>query len=208
MTEKRSKKSQALRERLIDAAWRRIATVGLSGLTARELAAEANCALGSIYSAFDDLDQLAMYANLKSLGMLERCLVAAKTGRTGADALRSLGCAYARFAIENRLAWEALFDLRLLHPQPASADFVDAHSHLLSLITDALREIPVDTTPQDLSARSRTYFAAVHGIVSISLQGRFVGHPPERLEAEIDAFVTLLADGLAAEAGSARSPQQ
>ncbi|MEM0938107.1 MAG: WHG domain-containing protein [Pseudomonadota bacterium] len=187
-----------MRERLVEAAWARIARSGLHGLTAREIAADASCAVGSIYTVFEDLDELAIHANLKSLELLGGALVSASAGTSGTEALRSLALAYARFAVEHRLLWDALFDLRLAQPTPP--EFVEANSGLLGLIGRALREIPVVAPPDDLAARSRTYFAAVHGIVFISLQGRFVGHPPDNLASEVDAFVALLARGLESEA--------
>ena len=50
---------------------------------------------------------------------------------------------------------------------------------------------------EDLRIRALTLFSAVHGIISISLEGRFVGIPRGRLESELDDFVALLAAGAA-----------
>jgi len=36
--------------------------------------------------------------------------------------------------------------------------------------------------PQETAPSAPAPFGAVHGVVSISLEGRFVGLPPERLE--------------------------
>ncbi len=46
----------ALREALVSAAERTVAAQGLSGLRARDLAREAGCAVGAIYTVFPDLD--------------------------------------------------------------------------------------------------------------------------------------------------------
>ena len=46
-----------------------------------------------------------------------------------------------------------------------------------------------------LAKRARTMFAAVHGVVSISLDNRFVGLVPSTLDSELDRFVDLLLIG-------------
>lgn len=208
MTGKREAKRRALRESLVDAARVRIGASGLAGLTARDLAADTGCALGSIYTAFRDLDDLVMHVNLQSLEMLGSSLVAARADRTGADALKALARAYARFATGNRHLWDALFDQRL--GAAAVPDWIHAaNARLLGLIAEALADLLPDASEPDLEARSRTCFAAVHGIVAISLQGRFVGHPQDSLEHEIAEFVDLLARGLAASgAGAAGATSQ
>jgi hypothetical protein len=50
---------------------------------------------------------------------------------------------------------------------------------------------------EDRAIRARTLFGAVHGVISISLEARFVGLPPERLERELDEFVLTIAAGAA-----------
>ena len=64
----------ALRAGLVAAAERRIAADGLGGLRARDLAAEAGCALGAIYTVFPDLDALILEVNLRTLGLFEAAL--------------------------------------------------------------------------------------------------------------------------------------
>jgi len=56
---------------LISAAARTIAEQGLSGLKARALADEAGCAVGAIYNVVEDLDELVLLANARTLAALE-----------------------------------------------------------------------------------------------------------------------------------------
>jgi hypothetical protein len=44
-----------------------------------------------------------------------------------------------------------------------------------------------------VAIRARTFFAAVHGVISISLEGRFVGITPDLLEWEVTVLARLLA---------------
>ena len=67
-TEAGAERRAQLRDRLIDIAQEAIAARGLAGLKARDLAAAAGCALGAIYTAFDDLDELILRVNRPHIG--------------------------------------------------------------------------------------------------------------------------------------------
>ena len=77
MRNKREEQREGLKARLIDAAEARIAAGGLAGLKAREVTADAGCALGALYNAFDDLDRLVLHVNSRTLARLGVALAAA-----------------------------------------------------------------------------------------------------------------------------------
>ncbi|MEE2864656.1 MAG: TetR/AcrR family transcriptional regulator, partial [Pseudomonadota bacterium] len=60
-------------------------------------------------------------------------------------------------------------------------------------IAAPLRELDPSMMEEDLAARTRTAFAAVHGLVTISLEARFVGLSGEKLEQEMNFLVERLA---------------
>src|SRR5262252_7843764 len=66
-----------LRDALVTAAEAAIAEQGLDALRARSLAEEAGCAVGAIYNVVEDLDDLVLLVNARTLEALERDLSAA-----------------------------------------------------------------------------------------------------------------------------------
>ena len=66
MAEKVEIRRRALRDNLIAIAEKRIAAEGLAGLRARDLAAEAGCALGAIYTVFPDMTALTLAVNART----------------------------------------------------------------------------------------------------------------------------------------------
>src|SRR5262245_57551006 len=76
-----------LRDALVAAAERTIEREGLRGLRARALAEEVGCAVGAIYNAVKDLDELVLLVNARTLTTLEAELAAADrtTERAGPD---------------------------------------------------------------------------------------------------------------------------
>lgn len=195
MTTRRQAKREVLRERLIDAAGRQVADRGLASLRARDVAAEAGCALGGIYTVFADLDDLILHVNARTLERMGRELVEAVGDRRAGDALKALARGYARFARENRNLWAALFDHRMADGGPSPDWLLARHAALAQHIVPPLAAIQPELSRADLDIRARSYFAAVHGIVSMSLQQRFLGLPDDRLEPELDAFVDVVAAG-------------
>src|SRR4051812_28858144 len=113
-----SERRRQLKEALIAAAERAIDRDGLAGVKARELAREADCAVGAIYNVVADLDDLILMVNSRTLAALEECLApsgkaAPLTGPDGAIAqLTELAQAYLDFAASHTLRWRAVFQHR------------------------------------------------------------------------------------------------
>jgi AcrR family transcriptional regulator len=193
---KREMKREDLKARLIEAAKHRIKNEGLSNLRARDVAADAGCALGGLYTVFEDLDDLVIHVNSATLAMLEETLALAEVrDRTPTDRLRNLARGYLKFAVAHRNLWSALFDHVFADGRPAPQWHLDEHLALMEVIAEPVAELQTGLSLEERAIRARTLFGAVHGVISISLAGRFVGLPAERLEREVDEFVLTIAAG-------------
>ncbi|MGP3699692.1 TetR/AcrR family transcriptional regulator [Rhodobacter sp. NSM] len=193
----REERRADLRTRLIDAAETQIAARGLAGLKAREVTAEAGCALGGLYTAFEDLDRLALHVNSRTLARLGEALRQASPGEgPPATTLTALALGYVAFARENLRLWSALFDHRLPEGVPMPDWHRADHQVLIERITGPLSVLRPDLGPEALELRAKTLFAAVHGVVALALQGRFTGTPRDRLESEVTALVAAMTRGL------------
>lgn len=202
MTGKREAKRDALRGGLIDAATTRIAENGLSGLRARDITADAGCALGALYTAFDDLDALIVEVNSRTLRRIDAVMSAAADGEINPGRqMKRLAAAYLDFARAHPRLWRALFDHALPEGRAVPDWHIEDQARLLVHIVGPLEKLQPALAPEKLRVRARTLFAAVHGIVSISLENRFVGIPIDTLDDELDRFVDLLLSGLTTASG-------
>jgi len=190
-----SKKRDALRERLIEAAEKRMEVNGLTGLRARDITKDAGCALGGLYTAFGDLDELVLHINARTLDRLSAALEVAMGDQAPEQALLAIALEYAHFAKANRPLWDALFDHKSTKDQPTPDWFKDHQRAIMRHVVTPLHRLQPKLPDADLHLRARTYFSAIHGIVSISLQGRFVGLPGDHLDAEISRFVQYILAG-------------
>lgn len=200
MTAKRDAKREDLKGRLIEAAHAHIQSSGLGGLRARDITADAGCALGALYTAFADLDELILHVNSITLARLGAALREEATSAVAPRAkLKALAKAYLGFARDNRMLWAALFEHRMAPGVPVPEWHLAEHAVLIQHLVEPLAALrPALETP-DLLARARTLFSAVHGIVAISLEDRFIGLAPTDLEAELLNFVDVLVTGLETE---------
>lgn len=198
MASKRELKREDLKARLIEAARARIEAGGLLALRARDVTQDAGCALGGLYTVFEDLHDLVFHVNSTTLAALERSLdLETLRALPPADRLRHLARGYLRFALENRNLWQALFEHRLPEGRDVPQWHLDEHHFLIGHIAEPLREVEPEMSEEQRAIRARTLFGAVHGVISISLEGRFVGLPVESLEQELDDFVRTIAAGAA-----------
>lgn len=197
MGNSRDEKRADLRKRLIDAAEEQIAAHGCASLKARAVTAQAGCALGALYNAFDDLDTLIMHVNSRTLSRLGETLQSALPDpeATAKDVMQALAARYVEFACDNRLLWISLFE----HRPPEGQDIPDwhrqEHAVLIMGIMAPLNRLRPDLNDTDLGLRARTTFAAVHGVVLLALQGRFVGVPMASLHQEVSTLVSAMTRG-------------
>ncbi len=185
-----------LKTRLIDAAETLLAEKGLKGLKAREVTAAAGCALGGLYTAFEDLDLLILHVNARTLARLGEALRAAVPADAGAIAvLQALAQEYVRFAKGNPRLWTAVFSHRL----PEGREIPDwhraNHAVLIAEIIQPIASLRPDLDAETLRIRAQTMFAAVHGVVQLSLHGRYVGVPDHLLAREVEALVAAMTRG-------------
>lgn len=197
MAGKREAVREDLTRRLLEAATRRVERHGLAGLRARDITADADCGLGTIYKCYRDLDDLVIHVNsatLKRLGAaLERV---AQSPQEPSRRLVALAMAYLNFALTNQNAWAALFQHKLPEGLTPPQWHLDEHEALIAFIVAPLSEIDPDLSARALNRRARTLFAAVHGIVSVSLNDWFVAVERKALGSEIETIVLALAAGL------------
>lgn len=198
MTGKRAALREDLTQRLLKAATVRIERHGLAGLRARDVTSDAGCGLGTIYKCYTDLDDLILHVNSRTLARLDQALAEATKDLADPEAqLQALAQGYLGFAINNRNLWAALFDHRLPEGRDVPDWHLAEHDTLFARVARPLATLSPELGVDKLAARARSVFAAVHGIVLLSLEGRFVGVQEADLGSEIETVVGALVHGLA-----------
>jgi AcrR family transcriptional regulator len=191
----------ALRTRLIDAAERTVAERGLTALKARDLAAEAGCAIGTIYNVFEHLDELVLCVGSRTLAMLDATLGAVRstspygsTEEAVADLVR-LALAYLDFAARHRVRWRALFEHRITEAHSLPDWYVEQQQVLFAQIEGPLKRLLPELDHDRCQILARTLFSAVHGVVALGLEEKLVSLPLPDLRDQVAAIVRAIASG-------------
>ena len=194
---KREAKKEALKAALLKAAYNRIEESGLENLRARDITADAGCALGGLYNAYKDLDYLVLYVNSKTLGRLGNELRRiAEVNVDPLERLVELARGYLAFACDNMNLWSALFDHRMPDGEEVPDWHLNEHAVLFEHIVEPLMLIDPDLTEAEVANLSRSLFAAVHGIISVCLQDRFIAVPVDELDKQVTEFVYIMVRGI------------
>ncbi len=190
-----------LREALLAAAERAIAESGLSGLKARDVAREAGCALGAVYTAFADLDALVLAVNARTLDALDAHLrSAARPEAEPAAQVVALAEAYLDYAARHRPRWAALFAHRMAAGREPPAWYAEKQAELFRRVEGAVSALRPGLDGAELACLARTLFSAVHGVVSLGLDEKLVSMPEETLRRELRLVAEAMARGLDARA--------
>ena len=195
-----------LRAALIDAAERTIAREGLRALRARDLATEVGCAVGAIYNAVADLDELIFAVNARTLAALESMFTAAGAdiqppqGATAQfDAMAQfvrLALAYTDYAAANRPRWRAVFGHQLPEGREIPASYMADQLRLFSYVEEPLQTLLPAITSDRRTLLARSLFSAVHGIVALGLEEKLQSIPLPVLREQVAFLVQAMAQGL------------
>ena len=189
-----------LREALIEAAERAIATKGLSGLKTRDLAEEIGIANGGVYNLVDDLDELILRVGSRTLARLDASLSLAEISgpATPREMLVRIAVAYCDFATDNLALWRALFEHRMQPDKPVPDWAVSEQMDLFRHIYRPLAVLFPQRSPEQLGITARSLFSAVHGMVALGLEQKLIAVPINALRSEIARLVQAMIDGLLA----------
>jgi AcrR family transcriptional regulator len=186
-TEDRRARERAARRQLIVDTARQIAEAeGWDAVTTRRLSTAIEYSQPVLYKHFSGMDQVAAAVAVDGFAELGRLLRKARTGaKTPDDALTRIARAYLDFARDNPAVYDAMFTARttLRFAEPDTPpELVTAFDELREAMSAIANEADADTLTE-------VFWAALHGLVSLSRGGRLrPDHDRERVEALIARF--------------------
>lgn len=175
MTSKKQERHNALRKKLVDIAERQITFGGINSVKARALATEADCALGAIYTVFDDLNHIILEVNgrtFRQLGESVEKKMQAHPDDTPTEKLITIAEAYLDFALNQTNRWRSLFDIPFSPDLDVPQWYWEEMDKLFKHINGPVRECYPRMSETDQGFMTRALFSSVHGIVSLGIENR------------------------------------
>lgn len=190
-------RQRRLRDSVLAAAERAIATGGLPALKAREVAREAGCALGAVYTAFADLDALVLAVNARTLDALDAHLRAAsRPGAEPAARMVVLAEGYLDYAASHRPRWAALFEHRMAGERRSPDWYKTKQAELFRHVEAPVAALRPGEDGAEVACLARSLFSAVHGVVSLGLDEKLAPIPAETLRRQLRLVAEAMARGL------------
>ena len=196
MAGKVAARRDVLRKTLIEAATLRIAGDGLGALRARDLAADASCAVGAIYNVFGDLNDLVLAVNAQTFQALGRDVAAglSTVAQTPTNQLIAMSQAYHKFAANNYFLWRALFDLERPKDESAPDWYLAEMAQLFTFIHDPLAAAFPSMAARQRELLTKALFSSVHGIVLLGLEDASAGVQATNIDEMISLILKQILD--------------
>jgi AcrR family transcriptional regulator len=154
----------------LDAAEAIASEEGISGLSARKVAAKIGYTVGTLYLVFKNLDDLILQVNDRTLSLLYQDMqqVCAKNNDPEACVL-ALCHAYIDFASNNRARWSMIYEHVLEDEFVLPEPFQQQVHQIFGLVEDALRPLGKNKSDKEIAQAARALWSGIHGICILAL---------------------------------------
>ena len=167
---------EEIRQMALNAAEAIVAAEGYKGLSARKVATAINYTVGTLYLVFENLEDIVLQVNGRTLDALYEWLRARQiTGAKDADArdsLLALADAYIAYAETETPRWNMLFEYVAEQGNELPDWYLVKLSKVFGLAEAALKPLANHRTELEIQQASRVLWAAVHGICTLKIRHR------------------------------------
>lgn len=161
----------------VSCASRIIEREGIAALSVRKIAMDMGYTAGSLYLLFDNLDDLIVHVNARTLDELHDSLAAtAARCAEPRECIMALAHAYADFAAQERTRWEAVFQFSLASGRELPSWFQEKIAGMFTLVEAHMERL---APANDAAVAARALWSGVHGVCLLASGGKLgaVGAP-------------------------------
>ncbi len=188
---------EELRQLILDASRTIIESNGLVGLSAREIARHIGYSAGTLYNAFENIDDILMTLQCDLVSDVVTCLKAVPPDGDPKRQINALSRAYVKFALDNRRLWNLLFT-HAAPPDCALLEVLRGHINALAeIIAGGLRPLLPKASSDDVDMAARALWAGVHGVTAIAVTDKGPKITPATAQAFAEALTCTFSRGLA-----------
>jgi AcrR family transcriptional regulator len=161
---------EEIRELALAAAEQIIVEQGPGGLTARKVASEIGYTVGTIYLVFENLDDLIMHINARTLDRLHQLMTEGKTQNLAPKArLIRLGQIYIHFAYGDPHRWVLIFEHHLPEDRTTPDWYAERIMRVFAVVEKTLQPLAPHRKRKEISQAARALWAGIHGICILGI---------------------------------------
>ncbi|MCP5080232.1 MAG: TetR/AcrR family transcriptional regulator [Alphaproteobacteria bacterium] len=166
--------AEELRALILNAAEQIIVEQGASALSTRAVARQIGYTTGTLYQHFEDIHDIVLNVNARTMQGLVEALVKASKSLPEAPVEQIHGYAdvYLTYIEENQNAWDAMFSRRR-EPGERAPEWYQAHiDKLVGMVETCFAALNRDGAATSPDAAARMLWASVHGVCALETTGR------------------------------------
>jgi AcrR family transcriptional regulator len=159
-----------LREMALSAAEQIVVEQGYEGLSARKVASAIGYTVGTLYLVFENLDDLILHINARTLDRLHAHMTDIQANAADAsDYLLQLGEVYIRFADDDPHRWAMVFEHRFSEERTVPAWYQEKIARMFAMVEEGLKPLAKDRPRQEITQAARALWGGVHGICILAI---------------------------------------
>jgi AcrR family transcriptional regulator len=161
---------EELREMALAAAEKIVVEQGYEGLSARKVAAAIGYTVGTLYLVFENLDDLILHINARTLDRLYAHMTRSLAQHSDdSDYLLQMGQIYIRFADEDPHRWAMVFEHRFSEDRDVPAWYQEKIARMFALVEKGLEPLASQRPRHEITQAARALWGGVHGICILAL---------------------------------------
>jgi len=161
---------EELREMTLTAAENIVVEQGYEGLSARKVATAIGYTVGTLYLVFENLDDLILHINARTLDRLHARMTKSQANSGDAsDYLLLLGEIYIRFANDDPHRWAMVFEHRFSEDRVVPAWYQEKIVRMFAMVEEGLEPLAKDRPREEITQAARALWGGVHGICILAL---------------------------------------
>ena len=162
-----------IHEMALSATERIVREQGYQGLSARKVAGAIGYTVGTLYLVFDNLDDLILQVNGRTLDRLYARMVQEQAKQEQAkERLLQLGHSYIQFACEEPHTWQMIFEHRLTGEREIPGWFQLKVARMFALVETGLEPLAAQHSPGEIALAARALWSGVHGVCILAVSDK------------------------------------
>ncbi|MCB9284181.1 MAG: TetR/AcrR family transcriptional regulator [Lewinellaceae bacterium] len=184
ISERKEREKAELRQLILEGAMEVFLEVGFENTSIRKIAERIEYSPGTIYVYFKDKDEILHELHHTAFDRLMEVMEKTAVHAEPIDQVYAIGENYITFALENPQLYELMFVLRApmkaINPECEWEDGWRTYNYFKSVLIKAVEKGQLKLV--DPEVLCVTFWAAVHGLVTLYLRERFHNLPQDQVE--------------------------
>lgn len=181
-------KREILKNKIIESAHLIVIKNGYENLTARNIANHAGCAVGSLYSAYENIDEIVFNINNNTLNNLYLHLL-------DSIDIKELILRYVKFSISNANEWDLLLRYNMQDKTKITEQYKKTIDNIFKLVQKKLA-VYNNLSATEIPHLARVIWSGVHGLCSLHYRDKLSITNSGNISDLVDYYISFIINGI------------